>query len=88
MLESLRKRAHKLLAVEGSSQVFAWPAPRWSPDARFITATTEPDVDSQAEVWLIDVASRSIHATVPILSPPEASGPLGGEVVGFQRVAP
>ena len=75
-------------AVEGSSQAYAWPAPRWSPDARFITATTEPDANFQAEVWIIDVAARSIHARIPILTSKDAAGPGGSEVVGFQRVAP
>jgi Tol biopolymer transport system component len=75
-------------AVEGSAQVYAWPAPRWSPDARFVTATTEPDADFEAEVWIIDVASRSIHARIPITVPATDAGPGGGHVVGFQRVAP
>ena len=77
--------------IDGSTQTYAWRAPRWSPDARFVTATTDaPGASFQGEVWIIDVASRTIHATIAI--PPFAAaisgGPGGIDVVGFQRVAP
>jgi Tol biopolymer transport system component len=78
-------------AVDGSSQKFQLFTPRWSPDATFVIATTaSPDADFQSEVWIIDVASRTIHAK--IATPPFAGAgdgrPGSSDVVGFQRVAP
>ena len=68
-----------------------WRAPRWSPDARFVTATTgTPTPVHQHEVWIIDAASRTLHAriAVPAFVPAVDEGPGGTDVVGFQRVAP
>ena len=78
-------------AIDGSTQAYVWRAPRWSPDARFVTATTgTPGADPQNEVWIIDVASRTIHAkiAVPAFAAAVEGGPGGSDVVGFQRVAP
>jgi hypothetical protein len=68
-----------------------WRAPRWSPDARFVTATTgTPTAVPQNEVWIIDVASRTIHARIAVPAFVEFvdGGPGANDVVGFQRVAP
>jgi Tol biopolymer transport system component len=80
-------------AIDVGTQTFAWRAPRWSPDARFVTATTGTTTEvTQHEVWIIDVASRAIHAKIAV--PPFGAaingeeGPGGTDVVGFQRVAP
>lgn len=78
-------------AIDGSTQKYVWRAPRWSPDARFVTATTgTPTAVPQWEVWIIDVASRTIHAkiAVPAFVPAVEEGPGGTDVVGFQRVVP
>ena len=78
-------------ALEGSTQTFEWFTPRWSPDARFVTATTGASgVEGQARVWTIDVASRTVYAEIPV--PPFGAavegGPGGSDTVGFQRTAP
>lgn len=78
-------------AVDGSSQKFQLFTPRWSPDARFVIATTgAPDPDFQNEIWIIDVASRKVHAKVaaPAFTAVGEAGPGGTDVVGFQRIAP
>ena len=78
-------------AINGSTQTYVWRAPRWSPDARFVTATTgTPTAVPQWEVWIIDVASRTLHAKIalPAFVPAVEEGPGGTDVVGFQRVAP
>ncbi len=78
-------------AVDGSAQKFVLFTPRWSPDAKFVIATTgAPNPDFQNEIWIIDAASRTIHAKIAI---PAFAGSVDGEpgrtdVVGFQRVAP
>jgi Tol biopolymer transport system component len=77
-------------AVDQGAQTYVWRTPRWSPDARFITATTEtPGADPANEVWIIDVVSRSAHARIPIpaLAGTVDGGPGNVDVVGFQRVA-
>ena len=78
-------------AIDGSTQAYVWRAPRWSPDARFVTATTgSPEADFQNEVWIIDVASRTVRAklAIPALAAAVEGEPGGSDVVGFQRVAP
>jgi Tol biopolymer transport system component len=78
-------------AIDGSTQTYVWRAPRWSPDARFVTATTgTPTAVPQWEVWIIDAASRTLHAKIalPAFVPAVEEGPGGTDVVGFQRVAP
>ncbi len=78
-------------AVAGSSQKFVLFTPRWSPDAKFVIATTgAPNTDFQNEIWIIDAASQTIHAKIAI---PAFAGSVDGEpgrtdVVGLQRVAP
>jgi Tol biopolymer transport system component len=75
-------------ALEGSSQAFKWFTPRWSPDARFIAASPGPPF--QSEVWIIDVGSRTIAASIPVpqLTSAGNDSPGGSDTVGFQRVAP
>lgn len=78
-------------AVEGSTQTFQWFTPRWSPDARLIVATTgASDPGFESEVWIIDVASRTLVATIPLpeLATASDESPGGSDTVGFQRVAP
>jgi Tol biopolymer transport system component len=78
-------------AVDGSTQTFQWFTPRWSPDATLVIATTgQPGVDGQSEVWIIDVASRTIQARIaaPAFAGAADGRPGGSDVVGFQRVAP
>jgi Tol biopolymer transport system component len=78
-------------AVAGSSQKFQLFTPRWSPDARFLIATTgAPVPDFQNEIWIIDVATREVHAKIaaPAFAAVADEGPGGSDVVGFQRVAP
>jgi Tol biopolymer transport system component len=78
-------------AVDGSSQKFQLFTPRWSPDAMFVIATTgAPDPDFHNEIWIIDVASRKVHAKIaaPAFAEVGEQGPGGSDVVGFQRVAP
>lgn len=77
-------------ATDGSSQTYAWHAPRWSPDARFVTATRATPGAAESEVWIIDAASHMVHAriAVPAFTGAVGGGPGGSDVVGFQRVAP
>ena len=78
-------------AIAGNTQTFAWHSPRWSPDARFVTATTDaPGADFETEVWIIDVASQAIHAriAIPAFAAAVEGGPGRSDVVGFQRLAP
>jgi hypothetical protein len=78
-------------AVDGSTQKFVFFTPRWSPDAKFVIATTgAPNTDFQNEIWIIDAASRTVQAKIAV---PAFAGSVDGEVgrtdvVGFQRVAP
>jgi Tol biopolymer transport system component len=78
-------------AVQDSNQAFVWFTPRWSPDARFVTATTGSPVSGfQAELWIIDVAARTIHGRIalPPFATPSDGAPGAADAVGFQRVAP
>jgi Tol biopolymer transport system component len=78
-------------ALEGSTQTFQWFTPRWSPDARFIAATTGSTNPSfKSEVWIIDVASRTLGAAIafPEMATVSEESPGSSDTVGFQRVAP
>jgi Tol biopolymer transport system component len=77
-------------AFDGT-QRFTWFTPRWSPDARFIAATTgAADPAFQSEVWIIDVGSRTLQSAIefPELATANDEAPGGSDTVGFQRVAP
>ena len=78
-------------ALDGSTQAFKWFTPRWSPDARFVAASTgAPDPGFASEVWIIDVGSRTLAVAiaVPQLASSSDDSPGGSDTVGFQRVAP
>jgi dipeptidyl aminopeptidase/acylaminoacyl peptidase len=78
-------------ALEGPTQTFQWFTPRWSPDARFIAATTgSPDPQFKSEVWVIDVASRTLGAVIPFqeMATVSEESPGSSDTVGFQRIAP
>jgi Tol biopolymer transport system component len=78
-------------AVDGSAQKFQLFTPRWSPDAKFVIATTgAPATDFQSEIWIVDAESRIIHARIatPAFDGPVDGGPGRSDAVGFQRVAP
>jgi Tol biopolymer transport system component len=77
-------------ALLGSTQAFQWYTPRWSPDARFIAATTgSPDPLFRSEVWIIDVASRTLQTTItfPEMAFVGEEPPGHSDTVGFQRIA-
>ena len=64
-------------AIDQPTGIYVWRTPRWSPDTRFVTATTEtPGADPQNEVWIIDVVLRTAHARIPI--PAFAEAVAGG----------
>ena len=77
-------------ALEGSAPTFQWFTPRWSPDARFIAATTgAADPLFESEVLIIDVASRTLAAAIafPEMATVGEEAPGASDTIGFQRVA-